>query len=112
MSGADVVMGLAGFEVFVAVIELNVAGRGGLVGLAVVFDVIGAKTGIPIVNVYVAISGDDVAFAALRLRFQICHSAFGGTQAALLCRGDARSEEHTSELQSLTNLVCRLLLEK
>src|SRR5437016_11222129 len=27
-------------------------------------------------------------------------------------RGDQRSEEHTSELQSLTNLVCRLLLEK
>src|SRR5438093_1787911 len=25
---------------------------------------------------------------------------------------DERSEEHTSELQSLTNLVCRLLLEK
>src|SRR5438046_7187517 len=27
-------------------------------------------------------------------------------------RPSARSEEHTSELQSLTNLVCRLLLEK
>src|SRR5438093_9298228 len=27
-------------------------------------------------------------------------------------RRDARSEEHTSELQSLTKLVCRLLLEK
>src|SRR5262245_62958648 len=27
-------------------------------------------------------------------------------------RGDARSEEHTSELQSLRHLVCRLLLEK
>src|SRR5258706_7127576 len=27
-------------------------------------------------------------------------------------RFDRRSEEHTSELQSLTNLVCRLLLEK
>src|SRR5262249_60917459 len=26
--------------------------------------------------------------------------------------GGLRSEEHTSELQSLTNLVCRLLLEK
>src|SRR5215213_7394203 len=26
--------------------------------------------------------------------------------------GCGRSEEHTSELQSLTNLVCRLLLEK
>src|SRR5262249_45290556 len=27
-------------------------------------------------------------------------------------RSRPRSEEHTSELQSLTNLVCRLLLEK
>src|SRR5262249_61537570 len=27
-------------------------------------------------------------------------------------RARQRSEEHTSELQSLTNLVCRLLLEK
>src|SRR5438046_4796704 len=27
-------------------------------------------------------------------------------------RDAGRSEEHTSELQSLTNLVCRLLLEK
>src|SRR5690242_21421231 len=27
-------------------------------------------------------------------------------------RGDPRSEEHTSELQSHVNLVCRLLLEK
>src|SRR5260370_4232430 len=31
--------------------------------------------------------------------------------ALLGCRGD-RSEEHTSELQSHLNLVCRLLLEK
>src|SRR5687767_15307897 len=29
-----------------------------------------------------------------------------------LVRGDQRSEEHTSELQSLAYLVCRLLLEK
>src|SRR5438046_6538764 len=32
-------------------------------------------------------------------------------EIAAVGRG-ARSEEHTSELQSLTNLVCRLLLEK
>src|SRR5437016_7956737 len=32
--------------------------------------------------------------------------------AALLAVSATRSEEHTSELQSLTNLVCRLLLEK
>src|SRR2546425_9331295 len=30
----------------------------------------------------------------------------------ILTRGDTRSEEHTSELQSLAYLVCRLLLEK
>src|SRR5438093_2878083 len=30
----------------------------------------------------------------------------------LCASGRNRSEEHTSELQSLTNLVCRLLLEK
>src|SRR2546430_13694325 len=28
------------------------------------------------------------------------------------CSVDTRSEEHTSELQSQSNLVCRLLLEK
>src|SRR5205814_10726826 len=28
------------------------------------------------------------------------------------CRSQGRSEEHTSELQSLRHLVCRLLLEK
>src|ERR1019366_3230492 len=28
------------------------------------------------------------------------------------CSNQSRSEEHTSELQSLTNLVCLLLLEK
>src|SRR2546427_3145865 len=35
------------------------------------------------------------------------------TAPALSCLGmDTRSEEHTSELQSQSNLVCRLLLEK
>src|SRR2546430_3359589 len=35
----------------------------------------------------------------------------GGSQRALVPRA-RRSEEHTSELQSQSNLVCRLLLEK
>src|SRR2546427_5536704 len=35
--------------------------------------------------------------------------AFADAQAAA---GQPRSEEHTSELQSQSNLVCRLLLEK
>src|SRR5258706_9210359 len=55
----------------------------------------------------------------------IFHYPFAGTPCFLLNLGKAtkpsaqlktadeqRSEEHTSELQSLTNLVCRLLLEK
>src|SRR5260370_3160111 len=33
-------------------------------------------------------------------------------RSALRCREVRRSEEHTSELQSHLNLVCRLLLEK
>src|SRR2546430_12327984 len=41
---------------------------------------------------------------------QLAHSL--DTQAALQRRLGLRSEEHTSELQSQSNLVCRLLLEK
>src|SRR5437016_11594679 len=37
-------------------------------------------------------------------------SGWGRSGAGSSC--STRSEEHTSELQSLTNLVCRLLLEK
>src|SRR5256885_8570750 len=33
-------------------------------------------------------------------------------EARPACRSEDRSEEHTSELQSPCNLVCRLLLEK
>src|SRR2546426_7816918 len=48
-----------------------------------------------------------------------CNVLFMSGQAALdpateraVGTGDIRSEEHTSELQSPCNLVCRLLLEK
>src|SRR2546430_11450036 len=34
------------------------------------------------------------------------------TSCTRRARGSSRSEEHTSELQSQSNLVCRLLLEK
>src|SRR5690606_42119299 len=40
-----------------------------------------------------------------------CHVVPLGVRALGVHRG-ARSEEHTSELQSRENLVCRLLLEK
>src|SRR5438477_7719149 len=38
--------------------------------------------------------------------------AAGGVAVLALLGNAARSEEHTSELQSHVNLVCRLLLEK
>src|SRR3989441_2886747 len=55
------------------------------------------------------------------LRFQLRDAALlvigvaendGFGRAGLFARCDDRSEEHTSELQSLAYLVCRLLLEK
>src|SRR5258706_5545945 len=41
-----------------------------------------------------------------------CHAARFPRGAMALSVRSGRSEEHTSELQSLTNLACRLLLEK
>src|SRR5437016_9394542 len=78
-------------------------------------------------------SVEEVVEAALTAVEQLTVPGFAGTQQeldTLLAEGLAskqlaedefwssvgkqtdRSEEHTSELQSLTNLVCRLLLEK
>src|SRR5438046_8131590 len=45
-------------------------------------------------------------------RFNLVFDVFPTMREALASvSSEARSEEHTSELQSLTNLVCRLLLE-
>src|SRR5256885_9897084 len=72
-------------------------------------------------------SGHQVSDAALRVRAhaQVGHGHREGVAAAAVRRGrrrgrrigvaghaEPRSEEHTSELQSPCNLVCRLLLEK
>src|SRR2546430_6741698 len=43
-------------------------------------------------------------------RFGMPKPATGGN--AVVYKANERSEEHTSELQSQSNLVCRLLLEK
>src|SRR5947199_5833721 len=55
-------------------------------------------------------------FRSLYLRpFMYASEVFLGVKPSaeyLYGRLDARSEEHTSELQSLRHLVCRLLLEK
>src|SRR5687767_15731339 len=53
-----------------------------------------------------------ICAARRRLRRRAARSRRGRTPAAPRSRGSPRSEEHTSELQSLAYLVCRLLLEK
>src|SRR5260370_21918047 len=64
-----------------------------------------------------ALAGDLVV-AAESARFTMAYSKIGatpdGSSTYWLPRlvGVRRSEEHTSELQSHLNLVCRLLLEK
>src|SRR2546426_2114175 len=42
----------------------------------------------------------------------VCLSTCNRTEVYVAAADAARSEEHTSELQSPCNLVCRLLLEK
>src|SRR5262249_56675308 len=52
-------------------------------------------------------------FRSRRFRDQRSWQEWLGNETRPKSMGDTgRSEEHTSELQSLTNLVCRLLLEK
>src|SRR5690606_40905629 len=49
---------------------------------------------------------DELLVGPLRGGWKVAMSTLGYERAAI-----ARSEEHTSELQSRENLVCRLLLE-
>src|SRR2546430_11225963 len=50
--------------------------------------------------------------AALSHLASLLAVATGRIELARRRQSDGRSEEHTSELQSQSNLVCRLLLEK
>src|SRR2546427_5047030 len=69
-------------------------GRRGMIGLLLYLNVSGAGHRAALAVVHFGIHGVRTNGHA------------GGTPARL------RSEEHTSELQSQSNLVCRLLLEK
>src|SRR2546426_12530372 len=59
-----------------------------------------------VLGVGAAAGADDVAPRVEQRGVVACHRL--GPELV----GDCRSEEHTSELQSPCNLVCRLLLEK
>src|SRR2546425_1574632 len=59
---------------------------------------------------YVAIEADPDIVKSLRARN--LPAVFGDAAQRVILTAAQRSEEHTSELQSLAYLVCRLLLEK
>src|SRR5438093_7479028 len=53
-----------------------------------------------------------IVFAAIALAVIVGNGTLSTRRSMIVGGLVGRSEEHTSELQSLTNLVCRLLLEK
>src|SRR5207237_9528806 len=64
---------------------------------------------------YLGVSDRQVRAGLSRLRdleVLLVEQSGGGTGRSTRYRINLRSEEHTSELQSHLNLVCRLLLEK
>ena len=90
------------------------------------------RTGVPLGKVRGFLDGRDSPFSSIRQlaeavgidwymgatdlfgqRIKVAREEAGLSIAALSRRtGDIRSEEHTSELKSRSDLVCRLLLEK
>src|SRR5207249_7300340 len=56
-----------------------------------------------------AVEGDEIPHDEFS---QASHASFVGQRVSILDVAARRSEEHTSELQSRFDLVCRLLLEK
>src|SRR2546427_6136958 len=72
----------------------------------------------PYTTLFRSDDGVQVALARLELVEVVHQPVAHGDQAQQLARLEqvvlarGRSEEHTSELQSQSNLVCRLLLEK
>src|SRR2546430_3398418 len=67
----------------------------------------------PYTTLFRSTRSDSVSQSALYLKTFSRHKRLNfSTPYASICFLPERSEEHTSELQSQSNLVCRLLLEK
>src|SRR5205085_10462141 len=81
----------------------------------------------PYTTLFRSLSGKTISDVIVTLHgsvtvIEVQHTSGAGTQFVKVKQGvvevggtnefDHRSEEHTSELQSQSNLVCRLLLEK
>src|SRR5687767_6307755 len=79
-----------------------------------------APNGVPFANGYVdylkLVNARDGGINGVKIAFEECETGYAtdrGVECYERLKGKGpRSEEHTSELQSLAYLVCRLLLEK
>lgn len=88
MAGAYVVVSFIGFEVFIVVIETDMAASKGLGSFFVVFDVIGLEAFFSIVNVHVIVRDKEIAAFLLRAaRPNLDIASLGGVQRGLLRGG-------------------------
>src|SRR5262249_57398565 len=72
---------------------------------------IARRLGAPVTILFVHVGkGEPASWAQSHLDRGV--ATLKALEVQMRLRPARRSEEHTSELQSLTNLVCRLLLEK
>src|SRR3989344_6908612 len=71
-----------------------------------------ASTGFPMERDVELTGGKRVSFITDNIDIGKVEDAFPGYEVRLYRGTENRSEEHTSELQSHDNFVCRLLLEK
>src|SRR5687768_18124321 len=94
-------------------------------GAAALPGVLAASSALPVIGVPIAatpLGGMDALLSIVQMPkgvpvATVAIGSWGAANAGILAAqilavGDARSEEHTSELQSRLHLVCRLLLEK
>src|SRR2546427_2239019 len=61
---------------------------------------------------FMNVVGNVLGAPGAGLVYEVHSNPPGANQKTVYRLGHGRSEEHTSELQSQSNLVCRLLLEK
>src|SRR5262245_63101297 len=93
------------------IVRFVVAITAGLQGLSAVLtgtDVMGPKALVVVVAVTAFLQGWAAAYAQ-GVQTEPAHGMLTEESSRTMA---TRSEEHTSELQSLRHLVCRLLLEK
>src|SRR5437016_8272502 len=81
-----------------------------LAGVSLRLSILAVPPVIALIQSDLRLSGTEVGLLSGLPTILFAMAALPGS--LLIARLGARSEEHTSELQSLTNLVCRLLLEK